>query len=62
MCSKDCIISSLEMLRDNAWHDAMKFRYDPLLGETHNKYLHNLNALIDHARSEVKHESIRKYQ
>ncbi len=58
MCSKNCIISSLEMLRDNAWNDAMKFRYDPLLGKTHDKYLQNLNTLLDHAKNEVKYENI----
>lgn len=46
------------MLRDEAWQDTLKYRYDPLLGKTHEKYLENFNLLIEHAKTEVRHENI----
>jgi hypothetical protein len=59
MCTKQCLISSLEMLREDAWKDSLKYRFDPLLGKTHEKYLVNLNVLIDHAKNEEeRNESV----
>lgn len=58
MCSKDCIINSIEMLRDEAWNLSLKYRYDPVLSGVYEKNLQNLNVLIEHAKG-VNHENIR---
>ncbi len=58
MCSKDCLISSIDMLRNCAWEHALKYRYDPLIGKIYEKQLENLNILLEQAK-EVTHESIR---
>ncbi len=58
MCSKDCLISSIDMLRNSAWEHALKYRYDPLIGKIYEKQLENLNILLEQAK-EVTHENIR---
>jgi len=39
-------IQILQTLRDNAWDNAMKYRYDPVLSRTHEQYLNQLNNLL----------------
>ncbi len=58
MCSKECLISSIDMLRNSAWEQALKYRYDPVIGKIYEKQLENLNILLDHAKG-VRHENIR---
>ena len=45
------------MLRDEAWHQSIKYRYDPVLSRATDKFLQNLNVLLEHAK-EQHHESI----
>jgi hypothetical protein len=59
MCTKSCLINSIEMLRDEAWHQSLKYRYDPVLSKVHDKFLQNLNVLVEHAKSEGQNENIR---
>lgn len=58
MCSKECLINSIDMLRNNAWQQALKYRYDPVIGKIYESQLDNLNVLLDHAK-EAHHESVR---
>lgn len=58
MCSKDCLINSIDMLRNNAWEQALKYRYDPFVGQIYEKQLENLNILLEQAK-EVTNENIR---
>ncbi len=57
MCTKQCLIDSIDMLRDNAWQHALKYRYDPLIGKIYEDQLKNLNVLLEQAQ-EFTHESI----
>lgn len=57
MCTKDCLLSSIEMLRDEAWHKSLKYRNDPVLGKTHEEYLNNFNVLIEHAKEGMENVS-----
>lgn len=59
MCTKDCLINSIDMLRQEAWQKAIKYRFDPVIGKIHEENLQNLNTLLDHATQEKEHESIR---
>lgn len=36
----------LQDIRDIAWHNALKYTWDPVLSQTHNEYLNMLNNLI----------------
>ena len=58
MCSKNCLINSIEMLQISAWEHALKYRYDPFIGKIYEKQLENLNILLEQAKG-VKNESIR---
>jgi len=57
MCSKDCLVNSIEMLRQDAWEHALKYRYDPFVGKIYEDQLKNLNAILDHAK-DSEHEKI----
>jgi len=52
MCTKQSIINSLEMLAEEAFMKTMKYRFDPVIGPMHEKYLTNFNILIDYAKRE----------
>ena len=39
-------LAGLQELREIAWQKAMKYRFDPVLGRTHEEYLQALNGLI----------------
>lgn len=36
----------LQALREIAWHKALKYRFDPVLSQTHEEYLTVLNNLL----------------
>jgi len=57
MCTKQCLIDSIDMLRDNAWQHALKYRFDPTIGKIYEDQLKNLNVLLEQAQ-ETTHESI----
>lgn len=59
MCTKECLINSIDMLRHDAWVNAIKYRFDPVIGKIHEKNLQNLNTLLAHATQEKENESIR---
>lgn len=58
MCSKQCLIESIEMLQYSAWEHALKYRYDPIIGKIYEKQLDNLSILLEHAKG-GKYESVR---
>lgn len=58
MCCKEFLISSIDMLRENAWQQALKYRYDPIIGKIYQQQLDNLNLLLEHAKG-VKNENFR---
>lgn len=39
-------LAGLQELREIAWQKALKYRFDPVLGQTHEEYLQALNGLI----------------
>lgn len=39
-------LAGLQELREIAWQKAIKYRFDPVLGRTHEEYLQALNGLI----------------
>lgn len=43
-CSKALL--ALQEIRDIAWHKAVKYRFDPVLGRMHEEYLNSLNEMI----------------
>lgn len=57
MCSKNCLVNSIEMLRENAWQHALKYKFDPVVGKIYEDQLKNLNAILDHAQ-EPQHENV----
>ena len=45
--SKDSkALFALQEIRDMAWRHSVKYRFDPVLGQTHKEYLDMLNKLI----------------
>jgi len=52
MCTKECLLSSVYDLRDMAWNQALKYRFDPVAGPMHEKYLNMLNEIIIHNEKE----------
>jgi hypothetical protein len=44
-------IKSLQALRDFAWQNANKYRWDPTIGPLHADYLNNLNMLLQECGS-----------
>lgn len=55
MCTKQCLIDSIDMLRIQEWEQALKYRYDPVIGKIHEKLLKNLNDILEYAKT---HEEI----
>lgn len=45
-CNYTLTLTRLQELRDTAWHYAMKYRFDPVLGKAHEEYLQSLNTLL----------------
>lgn len=45
------------MLRNTAWEQAIKYRFDPLVGQIYEKQLKNLNELLEQAK-EMTYEKI----
>jgi len=41
-------MTSVYDLRDFAWRQAMSYRFDPVAGPMHEKYLNMLNDIIHH--------------
>lgn len=39
-------LDMLQRLRDIAWHRAVKYRWDPVVGAIHADYLEHLNKMI----------------
>lgn len=39
-------LAGLQELREIAWHKAIKYRFDPVIGKMHEDYLNALNLLI----------------
>lgn len=39
-------IEKLQALRDIAWQNANKYRWDPTIGKLHSEYLNDLNMLL----------------
>lgn len=58
MCSKTCLINSIEMLREDAWEHALKYRYDPFVGKIYEDQLKNLNTILEHAKEDDHNEKI----
>lgn len=40
-------LKKLQDIRDIAWQQAIKYRWDPVLSHTHNEYLAMLNEMIE---------------
>lgn len=46
-CQNDStFIMALQEIRDMAWHKAVKYRFDPVIGRIHDEYLNMLNEMI----------------
>lgn len=43
------ILQSLQEIRETAWQNAVKYRFDPVVGATHYDYLKKLNGLLESA-------------
>ncbi len=50
MCTKDCLVQSINDLRDHVWLQAIKYKYDPAMGPAHEKILHMLNETLENER------------
>jgi hypothetical protein len=46
MCTKNCLILSVQDLRDHALWKCKKYRFDPHLRREHEEYLEELNMMI----------------
>ena len=44
-------INALQVLRDIAWEKAIKYRFDPVVGEAHEEYLTLLNGILKECES-----------
>lgn len=40
-------VDILQQLREMAWQNAIKYRFDPVLGKTHDEYLQALNTIME---------------
>jgi hypothetical protein len=48
MCTKQCLLISVYNLREFAWRQANSYKYDPVAGPMHEKYLKQLNEILVH--------------
>ncbi len=44
------MVNGLQLLRDIAWDQALKYRFDPVLSRAHEEYLNLLNGLLQEYR------------
>lgn len=41
------LLHGLQEIRDTAWCNALKYRFDPHLRQAHEEYLHMLNEILE---------------
>lgn len=54
LSAQDVDLSGLENLINHAWHNALKYRFDPFMGRIHEEYLQMLKELKKEIKEKVE--------